>query len=85
MSKNIKQRWMAVVGCGWRAGDMMLGTLRALPNAKIEANDDLTSFSVRFDASSRRGAQQVLRRVWAVESAEVTWYTRVATDEELAA
>lgn len=85
MSKNIKQRWMAVVGCGWKNGDKMLGALRALPNAEIGFNDDQTSFVVKFDAVSHRGAQQVLRRVRAIESAEVTWYTRVVTDEELAA
>lgn len=78
-----RQRWLAVVACDWHDGDAMLGTLRSMPGAEIQANDDLTSFIVRFDAASRRGAQQVLRRVWAIPSAQVSHYTRIAREDEL--
>jgi hypothetical protein len=78
-----RQRWLAVVGCGWHDGDAMLGTLRSMPGAAVVADDELQSFVVRFDAASRRGAQQVLRRVMAYPSAQVSHYTRIAREDEL--
>lgn len=79
----MKQRWQAVVGCEWNEGELCLGTLRSFPGATIDANDDLTSFVVRFDAASAQGAAQVLRRLKRLSTAQVVWYTRVASATEL--
>jgi len=82
-NNNNKQRFLAVVGCNWNDGEVMLGILRSLPNAEVIADEDLVSFTVRFDAASLRGAKQVLRRVRMLGF--IPYYSRVATQEELAA
>jgi len=90
MSKqNNKQRFLAIVAvepCGhYRDGDALLEVLRTLRGAVVTAeNDELMSFTARFDAASVRGATMALRRVRAVKHASVVHWSRIATEAELA-